>query len=147
MKKMYYDVVSKYNDTSGKYEGVRESLQKNKDKISNADKNIDDNLKRNKEFNKTSIEEIEKITTISNLITSKYLGNLEDILRNIHSAPDYVLESIKGMPEHLAQLRIQIKDSIVNPLFKQYTSPLQKLYRSLTELDKKTIPYIEKKKK
>lgn len=147
MKKIYYDTVAKFNDKTGKYEGVRESTQKNKDKVSKADKNVEDNLRKNKEFNENSIKEIEKITTISNLIASKYLGNLEDILRNIHNAPDYVLESIKGLPEHLAQLRIQIKDTLVNPLFKQYTSPLQKLYRSLTEIDKKTVPYIEKKNK
>ena len=64
-------------------------------KVAEADKNIEENLARNKKFTENSIKEIEKITTISNLIASKYLGNLEDILRNIHNAPDYVLESIK----------------------------------------------------
>ena len=147
MKKVYYDAVAKFNDETGKYEGVRKSTQKNKGKVEKAEENIEDNLNRNDEFIKTSVEEIEKITTISNLIASKYLGNMEDILRNIHSAPDYVLESIKGLPEHLAQLRIQIQDTLVNPLFKQYTAPLQKLYRSLTELDKKSVPYIEKNNK
>tara|TARA_B100001175_G_C19467724_1_gene620050 strand:- start:364 stop:1035 length:672 start_codon:yes stop_codon:yes gene_type:complete len=147
MKKIYYDAVAKFNDETGEYEGVRTSTAKNSKKVEKAEKNINDNIKRNEEFTKTSIEEIEKITTVTNLIASKYLGNIEDILRNIHNAPDYVLESIKGLPEHLAQLRIQIQDSIVNPLFKQYTAPLQKLYRSLTDLDKKTLPYIEKKNK
>lgn len=147
MKKTYYDIVSKFNDKIKEREGVRESTQKNKMKVAEADKNIEENLARNKNFTENSIKEIEKITTISNLIASKYLGNLEDILRNIHNAPDYVLESIKGLPEHLAQLRIQIQDSIVNPVFKPYTAPLQKLYRSLTELDKKTVPYVEKKNK
>jgi len=145
MKKVYYDAVARYNDKTGKYEGVRKSTQKNKGTVENADKNIEDNLNRNDEFIKASIEEIDKITTVSNLIASKYLGNMEDILRNIHSGPDYVLESIKGLPEHLAQLRIQIQDTVVDPLFKQYTAPLQKLYRSINELDKKTVPYIEKK--
>ena len=144
MKKKYYDVVSKYNDKTGKYEGVRQSTGKNKKKITKADESIEDNLKRNEEFNKNSIEEIQKISTVSKLIASKYLGNMEDILRNINGAPKYVLESIKGLPEQLAQLRIQIQDTLVNPAFKQYTSPLQKLYRSLTELDKKTVPYIKK---
>lgn len=146
MKRTYYDIVSQYNDKTGKYEGVRESTGKNKKSIDKAEENIEDNLKRNEEFNKNSIEEIQKISTISKLIASKYLGNMEDILRNIHSAPDYVLESIKGLPEQLGLLRIQIQDTLVNPLFKQYTAPLQKLYRSLTELDKKTVPYIKKDK-
>ena len=146
MKKMYYDVVSQYNDKTGKYEGARESTGKNKNKIAKADESIEDNLKRNEEFNKNSIEEIKKISTVSKLIASKYLGNMEDILRNMNRAPDYVIESIKGLPEQLAQLRIQIQDTLVNPVFKQYTSPLQKLYRSLTELDKKTVPYIKKNK-
>ena len=91
------------------------------------------------------MSEIDKITSITNLIASKYLGNLESILHNIHSAPDYVLDSIRGLPEHLAQLRLQIEESLDNPYFKQYSSPLQKLYRSLTEIDKKTLPYIDKK--
>ena len=147
MKKMYYDAVSKFNEEKTKYEGVRESTQENKDKLEKADEHIDDNITKNKDFIKKSVEEIEKITTVTNLIASKYLGNMEDIIRNIHNVPDYVLDSIRGIPEHLAQLRIQIKDTIVNPLFKQYTSPLEKLYRSLTELDKKTQPYIEKKNK
>jgi len=147
MKKLYYNIVSKFNDNTKQREGVRETTLKNKEKISNADKKIEDNLTRNKEFNENSIKEIEKITTVTNLIASKYLGNLEDILRNINNAPDYVVESIKGLPEQLAQLRIQIQDSIVNPLLKPYTAPLQKLYKSLTELDKKTVPYVEKKNK
>ncbi len=146
MKKMYYDVVSQYNDKTGKYEGARESTGKNKKKLAKADENIEYNLKKNEEFNKNSIEEIKKISTVSKLIASKYLGNMEDILRNINSAPDYVLEAIKGFPEQLGQLRIQIQETLVNPVFKQYTSPLQKLYRSLTELDKKTVPYIKKNK-
>ena len=103
MKKMYYDVVSRYNDKTGKYEGTRESTGKNKKKLAKADENIEYNLKKNEEFNKNSIEEIKKISTVSKLIASKYLGNMEDILRNINSAPDYVLEAIKGFPEQLGR--------------------------------------------
>ena len=147
LKKMYYDAVSYYNHKTNEYEGVRRSTQEGKDKLEKAESSIDDNLKNNDEFIKNSVSEIDKITSITNLIASKYLGNLEDILRNINNAPDYVVESIKGLPEHLAQLRIQIQDTIVNPLLKPYTAPLQKLYKSLTELDKKTVPYTEKKNK
>jgi len=147
MKKTYYDIVSKFDETTKEREGVRKTTQKNKAIVSNANDKIEDNLERNKKFTENSIKEIEKITTISNLIASKYLGNLEEILRNVNKAPDYVVESIKGLPEHLAQLRVQIQNSIVDPLFKPYTAPLQKLYKSLTELDKKTIPYVEKKNK
>ncbi len=145
LKRMYYDVVSHYNNKTKEYEGVRKSTQDNKDKIENADSYIDDNLKQNEDFIKNSVSEIDKITSISNLITSKYLGNLESIVHNIHSAPDHVLDSIRELPEHLAQLRLRIQDTLNNPYFKQYSSPLQKLYRSLTEIDKKTIPYIDKK--
>ena len=145
LKKIYYDTVSKYNNKTNKYEGVRQTTQEGKDKLENADKYIDDNLKNNDEFIKNSVSEIDKITSITNLIASKYLGNLESILHNIHSAPYYVLDSIRELPQHLAQLRFQIEDTLKNPYFKQYTSPLQKLYRSLTELDKKTLPYIDKK--
>ena len=145
LKKIYYDTVSKYNDKTYKYEGVRQTTQEGKAKIENADKYIEDNLKQNEDFIKNSVSEIDKLTTICNLITSKYLGNIGSILNNIHSAPDYVLDSIRGLPEHLAQLRLQIEESLDNPYFKQYSSPLQKLYRSLTEIDKKTLPYIDKK--
>lgn len=144
MKKMYYDIVAKFDEKTKEYEGVRESTQVSKNKISESDDVIQNNLDQNKDFVKTSVEEIEKLTVISNLIASKYLGNLEEVVRNIQNAPGQVLESMVELPEHLETLKNQIRDTIVNPLFAEYTTPLEKLYKSVNEIDKKTLPYIKK---
>jgi len=138
VKKQYYDLVSKYNATTGEYEGVRERTVKDKQQLDDAEHNIQDNLDNNAQFGEDSINEIKKITTLSNLITSKYLGNLKELMVNIHKAPQSVIMSLRGLPEHLDQLKTQIQDSISDPLLSQYTSPLQKLYRSLTDIDEQT---------
>ena len=133
-----YDLVSKYNATTGEYEGVRERTTKDKHQLDDAEHNIQDNLDNNAKFGEDSINEIKQITTLSNLITSKYLGNLKELMVNIHKAPQGVIMSLRGLPEHLDQLKMQIKNSISDPLLSQYTSPLQKLYRSLTDIDEQT---------
>ena len=137
-KKQYYDLVSKYGSNTGKYKGVRQDISENKDKLKDAEHNIQDNLDGNTQFGENSINEVKKMTTLSNLITSKYLGNLKELMLNIHNAPQNVIMSIRGLPEHLDQLKMQIKDSISDPLLSKYTSPLQKLYRSLTDFNEQT---------
>lgn len=142
-KKKYYELVSKYNAKTGRYEGILENTQENKETVENSNTAIEDNIKSNKEFGEDTIDEIKKITTITNLITTKYLGNLEELLANIQNAPAYLLESLKSYSFHLAQLRNQLEKATNDPYFRKFTSPLSKLYKSLVQLDKKTQPYLE----
>ena len=85
---------------------------------------------------------MKKMVTIVNLITTKYLGNLEELLSNIQNAPKYVLENLQKLSFDLAQLRGQIEEASKDPYFKKFTSPLSKLYKSLLVLDQTTQPYL-----
>ena len=145
-KKMFYNIVSKYDTLKGEYKGVRESTEKNKNKIEESEKLITNNIENNNSFIEKSVEEVKKLTAISNLIASKYLGNLETIMKTVEGLPKNVLKSLGQMPQHLAQLKDQIQETIVDPLFSQYTGPLKKLYRSLTEINDKTNTYIQSNK-
>lgn len=142
-KQEYYDLVSKYNEKTNRYEGVRENTSENKKNIQEAEENIEDNLESNRHFGKSTMDEIQKITSIVNLITTKYLGNIQSVLSNVQNAPKYVLDNIKILSNELGHLQNDIQKTIVTPAFKKYTAPLEKLYRSLSILDQATTPYIK----
>jgi hypothetical protein len=135
MKQAYYNRVSEYNTKTGKNEGVRERTAEGKENVNEADNNIQDNLDSNTQFGKENVDELTKLSSITQLIASKYLGNIGSLLKD---APQEVLDTIQGLPEQIGELKNQIQGSIINPAFASYTAPLQKLYRSLTDIDKKT---------
>ena len=87
---------------------------------------IEDNLESNEQFGKNTVNEIKKITSISNLITSKYLGNIQEILSDVQNAPQYVLDNIKSLSLELGKLKNDIQKTIITPSFKKYTAPLEK---------------------
>jgi len=136
MKQAYYNRVAEYNKKTGKYEGVRQRTAEGKEMVNEADNNIQDNLDSNTQFGKENIDELTKLSSITQLIASKYLGNIGSLLKD---APQEVLDTIQGLPEQIGELKNQIQGSIINPAFASYTAPLQKLYRSLTDIDKKTF--------
>ena len=127
-----------------KYEGVRKSNEENKKKIEESEQIINNNLEENSTFVNDSIEEIKKLTAITNLIASKYLANMEEILSTVQNSPKYVVDSLVGLPEHLVELKNQIQETLVDPLLSQYTGPLKKLYKSLTQIQNRTKPYLSK---
>ena len=140
-KKKYYDLVSKYDEKTHQYDGVRNNTKENEESLKEDDEKINDNLEKNKDFNTDTIDEINKITKVTNLITTKYLGNIQAILANVQNAPKYVLENLQNVSLEMAELKNAIQQTIVTPAFKKYTAPLEKLYRSLTILDETTLPY------
>lgn len=138
LKKAYYDKIASFNNETKKYQGLRPDIKENDEKLVQSKNAIDTVIEENDDFVSSTLEEIKKLTTITHLITTKYLGNLEELLRNVKKAPVHVVEALRGLPEHLAILQTEIQRTTVNPLFAPYTAPLEKLYRSLTEIDKKT---------
>lgn len=132
-KKEYYDSVAKYNKLTRKYDGVRPRTAADKELIDNAEDEIDNNLKSNQDFGELNVDEIQKLTTITQLIASKYLGNMKTFFEN---APSELIDGVRDLPQQLGELKEQIQSSIVNPVFSSYTAPLQKLYKSLMEIDK-----------
>ena len=123
-KKNFYDIVSKFDPES--------------------EETINNNLESNEEFNKSTIEEIDNMTTVVKLITSKYLGNLQELFGNVQEAPQYLLNNLQQLSIDLGQLKIHVQESIVDPAFAKYTAPLQKLYKYLTHINETTLPYVEK---
>jgi hypothetical protein len=136
MKQSYYNRVAKYNEETRKYEGVRERTAVDKDIVGQAQTNMQDNLDSNVAFGKENIDELNQISSVAQLIASKYLGNIGSLLKN---APSELLKNMREMPEQIGELKNLIQATIVDPMFASQTAPLQKLYRALTEIDKKTI--------
>jgi hypothetical protein len=145
-KKNFYEIVSKFNPKTQQTEGVRERKNKNKQIVEKSSEAIHDNIQSNEEFSKSTIDEINNMTIVVKLITSKYLGNLQEIFGNVQNAPQYLLNNLKQLSVDLGQLKGHVQKSIVDPAFAKYTAPLQKLYKYLTEIDKTTIPYVERYK-
>ena len=139
---MYYDIIGKYNPAIREYEGVKKSTYENQNRIEESEKMINDNIKSNEKFMEKSMDEINNLTEIANTITSKYLANIENFIENIRNAPKDVIDSLSDLPNHLEELKGQINNTISNPILSHYTTPLKKLYRSLTEVNNKTQTYV-----
>ena len=116
-KEAYYEKVKTY----------KRSLTKDGAKIDVANVKIDDNMTSNTNFAEMSIQQIQDITSFIQGLTSKYLGNLRQMLQNSSN------ES-QALSIYLTQLQTQINQSIVQPTFAKYTDPLQKLYQSLSTI-------------
>ena len=143
-KKNFYEIVSKFDTKTKQTKGVRENTVKNREIIENAEETIDDNIQQNEDFNKYTIDEINNMSTVDKLITSKYLGNLQEIFGNVQNAPKYLINNLQQLSIDLGQLKNYVQQSIVDPHFAKYTAPLQKLYKYLTQIDETTLPYVEK---
>ena len=141
-KKVYYDIIGEYDPKSQQYEGVRRNTYEGKKVVEESEKRIDENIKSNEEFMKESIEEIKNLTEVANKITTQYLANIQSVIDNIRNAPQEVIDSLVELPKHLEELKIQIQSTMSNPTLSHYTRPLQLLYRSLTDINKKTNSHI-----
>jgi len=143
-KKNFYEIVSKFDPKTKETKGVRENTVKNKQSIEDSEEKIDDNMQSNEEFSKSTIDEINNMSTVAKLISSKYLGNLQEIFGNVQEAPKYLLNNLQQLSIDLGQLKNHVRNSIVDPAFAKYTAPLNKLYKYLTHIDQTTLPYVEK---
>lgn len=143
-KKNFYEIVSKFDPKTKETKGVRENTVKNKQLIEDSEEKIDDNMQSNEEFSKSTIDEINNMSTVAKLISSKYLGNLQEIFGNVQDAPKYLLNNLQQLSIDLGQLKNHVRNSIVDPAFAKYTAPLNKLYKYLTHIDQTTMPYVEK---
>lgn len=143
-KKNFYEIVSKFDTKTKETTGARVNTMKNKQIVKESEDSIDDNLESNKDFNESSIDEINNMTTVAKLITSKYLGNLQEIFGNVQEAPKYLIQNLQQLSIDLGQLKNYVQQTIVDPQFAKHSAPLQKLYKYLTHIDETTLPYVEK---
>lgn len=91
-------------------------------------------LDANANFTQNSIEEIQEVTDVIQLMTTKYLGNLQQFLNNAKSTSSSTWNQVQEIPGLLQNLQNQINQAIVTPALARYVDPLQKLYQSLTDL-------------
>ena len=120
-----------YNAVQNKYD-VSQTTQENE--IDGAGKTVQGTLDANTNFTQNTIEQIQEITDIIQLITTKYLGNFQQFLQDTKSTSSTTWNQIQEIPGLLQNLQNQINQAIVTPALARYVDPLQKLYKSLTNL-------------
>ena len=121
------DFVSSKEEYYNKVKQYKQSLTRDGAKINIANNEIETNMKSNDNFAETSIQQIQDATSFIQELSSKYLGNLQQFLKNTSN------ES-QELSTYLTNLQSQINQTIVQPTFAKYTDPLQKLYQSLSTI-------------
>lgn len=124
VKKKFYSNVKTLTDASG-------ATTQDKANIELAGQTVNANLSENKEFTKNTIEQIQEITNVLNMASSKYLGNLQSLLSSTQNQSNSALQQIQGL---LNNVQDQIKQTVIDPALARYTDPLQKLYKSLSDI-------------
>jgi len=74
------------------------------------------------------------MTSLLQLLSLKYLGNVQTTLEESKQLPKTVQDQIAQFPEELNNLRILVKNSLVDPVYAKYSAPLRKLYESLQSI-------------
>ena len=102
--------------------------------IDGADNKVQGTLDANANFTQNTIEQIQEVTEVIQLMTTKYLGNLQQFLNNAKSTSSSTWNQVQEIPGMLQDLQNQINQAIITPALTRYVDPLQKLYQSLTDL-------------
>jgi len=93
-------------------------------------------LTDNKEFNEATIQEIEDITDVLNLIATKYLGNIQQFLASsTQSTSEPVITALNNIPGMIESIQNKLNNAIVEPASAVFVSPLQKLYKALLNVN------------
>jgi hypothetical protein len=120
-----------YNSVHRQF-NVSQNSQENE--IDGAGDAIQGTLDANADFAQNTVEEIQEVTDVIQLMTTKYLGNLQQFLNNAKSTSSSTWNQVQEIPGLLQNLQNQINQAIVTPALARYVDPLQKLYQSLTDL-------------
>ncbi len=110
------------------------SQNEQKQEIDEADDEVQGTLDANTHFTQNTIEQIQEVTEVIQLITTKYLGNLQQFLNNAKSTSSSTWNQVQEIPGLLQNLQKQINQVVVTPALARYVDPLQKLYQSLSDL-------------
>jgi hypothetical protein len=131
VKQKYYNNV----ETS-----INPRIQTDQSKTDAADISMNAYLTANEEFNETTIQEIQDITDVLNLISTKYLGSIKKFLAsstNKLSAP--VQQALNDIPGMILSIQDKLNKSIIEPAASPFISPLQKLYKALTNINSSNV--------
>jgi len=102
-------------------------------KIEEVNNVVQDYLSENKTFNDETIQEIEDLTDVLNLISTKYLGNIQDYLAT-QTESSSVSHALQNIPSMLQYIQEKMNKAIIEPTSARFVSPLKKLYQALSSI-------------
>jgi len=130
-KTKFYKDLNDYDVVTQKNKGATESKELIHDLSGPA---IEKAMDENKDFIRKNEEEINGMSSILQLISLKYLGNVKNIITHASDIPQTVQSQLETIPQELDNLKILVKATLVDPMYAKYSAPLQKLYQSLREI-------------
>jgi len=93
-------------------------------------------LSENDNFNKQTVQEIQDLTNILNLISTKYLGNIQQFLAtSSQETSNSLAEVLQDIPSMIETVKSKLNKAVVEPTSAIFISPLQKLYKALTNIN------------
>jgi hypothetical protein len=114
---------------------VKPMMENSSNKIDATDGTISKHLSENDAFNKKTVEEIEDITDVINLITTKYLGNIQHYLSSSsENKTGPVVQALQDIPNMIKSVQDKLNKALVEPTSAVFVSPLQKLYKALNNI-------------
>lgn len=102
--------------------------------IDSAGDTVQNTINTNNQFAQNTVEQIQEVTNVVQLLTTKYLGNLQQFLQTAKSTSSATWNQIQEIPGLLNSLQSQINQAIITPALARYVDPLQKLYQSLSAI-------------
>jgi gas vesicle protein len=107
--------------------------------IKDVSNNVNTYLYKNEEFNEETVQEIQDMTNVLNLISTKYLGNIQHFLgTSSQETSNSVAQALQDIPTMIKYVQNKLNDAIVEPTSAMFISPLQKLYKALSKMDTST---------
>lgn len=131
----FYNNLDTYEPETASFKGAKQTVIDAERIIEKSSKPaIERAMEQDNEFIEENTSQINNMTSILQLLSLKYLGNLQDTIEENKDLPHGVQDQLSNIPNELENLRILVKESLVDPVYTRYSAPLNKLYRSLSEI-------------
>lgn len=131
----FYNNLDTYEPETAQFKGAKQTTINAKQIIEKSSKPaIERAMEKDKEFIEENTSQINNMTSILQVLSLKYLGNLQETIEETKDLPDGVQDQLTNIPNEIEDLRILVKESLVDPVYTRYSAPLNKLYRSLSEI-------------
>ena len=134
-KTQFYNELDKYVPEIRNYQGAKQTVKNAKTLVDDVSgPAIKRRMEENAEFIEDNEEQISTMTSLLQLLSLKYLGNVQETIQKTNNLPTVVQDQLISIPNELDNLRILVKSSLVDPIYAKYTAPLTKLYQSLMDI-------------
>lgn len=134
-KTQFYNNLDQYNPDTRQYSGAKPTITNSEQIIQGISRPaLERTMESNNEFIRQNENEINGMSSLLQLISLKYLGNVKNIIQSATNLPTTVQEQLQSIPTELENLKNLVKTSLIDPTYAKYSAPLQKLYKSLTDI-------------